>query len=80
MTTTLQKHPIIGVIAGFGSSLISNLSDFFTNSSVLKIASLFGFWVGILIAVITLVLKSLELIHVLQRRYRNWRQNKQLNK
>ena len=78
MTTTLQKHPVIGIIAGFGSSLFSALGDFFTNGSVLKVASNIGFWAGIMIAIITLLLKFLELVHVLQRRYKNWQQNKQL--
>lgn len=66
MITYLQNKPIVGVIAGFSSGIFATLREFLTDDSVIKNITVAGVWLGFMIAILTGIIKSIELIRIVK--------------
>lgn len=67
MTKTLSEHPVIGIASGLLSSLILALKDFFTDEGILYVIQILGVWLGILIVILTAMIKIIELFGMIRR-------------
>lgn len=60
----ISDHPQIGAASGLGSGIFLILSSFFTDESVLRYAGICGVWLGLLIAIMTAVIKLFDLAKI----------------
>lgn len=68
MLTILSEKPIIGASSGFASSLLVATKDFFTDEGVLQFVQISGIWIGFMIAILTGLLKLLELFRAVRKK------------
>lgn len=59
----LADKPQIGMFSGFGSGAILSIQIFITDESLLKLVAACGVWLGALVALVTLIIKSIELFN-----------------
>lgn len=60
--TFLTDRPSIGMAGGFGSGLLLSVQSFANDEQTLKIIAGLGVVFGMLVAGLTLILKSIELV------------------
>lgn len=56
----LNEKPAIGMASGFGSSFLLGVQKFLTDDTLLKMISGIGICLGVMIALITFMLKCIE--------------------
>lgn len=56
----LNEKPIIGIISGFSSGILLTIQGFLTDESILKIVAGLGAIAATSVAIITLVIKLIE--------------------
>lgn len=68
MLTILSEKPLIGASAGFASSLLVTSKEFLTDEGILQIVQISGIWIGFMIALLTGMIKLLELFRAVRRK------------
>lgn len=68
MIETLQNKPVIGIIAGFSSGAFATVRSFLTSSEVISNVTIAGVWLGFIIAILTGLIKIIELIRLVKKR------------
>lgn len=68
MIETLQNKPVIGIIAGFSSGGFATLRSFLTDSEVLGTITIAGVWLGFIIAILTGLIKIIELVRLVRKK------------
>lgn len=61
MFSILSERPAIGAASAFISSFIIATKDFLTDQGVLQVVQITGIWLGFMIAILTALLKLIEL-------------------
>lgn len=69
--TYLSNHPVVGIASGFGSGMILTIQSFFTNEVILKIVAGCGVWLGAIVALLTLILKTIEFLTMIYKFFKN---------
>lgn len=62
MFTYINNKPQTGVIAGIGSGLIYFIKTLLTDDLILKVVAGIGIWIGLVVALLTMVLKVIEIL------------------
>lgn len=70
LVTYLSDHPHVGAISGFGSGVFMSANGFFMDEGILRIISVFGVWMGFLIATMTIIIKAFDFYKFLEKRFR----------
>lgn len=65
MIDTLQHKPIIGIVGGFSGTIFAGIKAFLTDDAVLNGISVCGIWIGFFIALLTFVIKIVEVLRLL---------------
>ena len=74
MFSTLTEKPFIGMASGFGSGMLLTVQHFVTDEKILPIVGAMGVWGGAIVALLTVILKTIEVFEKIVSR------SKRLNK
>lgn len=61
MLTILSERPAIGAVSAFASSFLIGAKDFLTDKGVLEVVQISGIYLGFFIAILTAILKMIEI-------------------
>lgn len=77
---SFYNKPLVGVIAGFSSSVSLYIQNILTNEHLLKMAAGLGVYVGLGVALISFTTGCIRLYHIIQKHFYNKRHEpKQFN-
>lgn len=65
------ERPVIGMAGGFGSGILMSAQSLVSDEKVLQTVSNIGIYCGVLVAMLTVVLKAMELVDAIRKRVKH---------
>jgi len=70
MFSTLTHRPVIGIVSGLGSGVLLTVQQIVIDEKILPVVGAIGVWAGTGVAVLTVILKFIELVEKAYSKYK----------